>query len=65
MLLMLVQKVLGIDKAIKLGLSESFRSKLENINPIFGKGNANDKIYEILKKVILNDRFFHKKGNDK
>ena len=34
---------------------------LKNINPIFGKGNANDRIYEILKEVVLNDRFFHKK----
>ena len=50
-----------IDDGLKLGLSKSFRDKLQNLKPIFGKGSANEKIYKTLKDVVLNDAFFHKK----
>lgn len=50
----------AILRGIKKGLSEEFRSTVEN-NFIFGTGNAGERIYEILKTIDLDESWLMKK----
>ena len=50
-----------IIESIKLGLSESFRKKLNKSSNPYGNKNASIEIVKILKKVLVNDNLVKKK----
>lgn len=51
----------AIDKAIHKALSEEFRNKLAGANNPYGDGDTSDKIIEIVKAYILNNKINIKK----
>ena len=51
----------AIDKAIHRALSEEFRDKIAGANNPYGDGNTSDKIIEIVKAYVLNNKINIKK----